>query len=73
MSLRPPPVEQPKVCRMIINSISWIKQRIVEPTTWLAVGLGTVVLSIMIPVIAMWFWCIAAITVVAGIFMKEKG
>ena len=73
MSLRPPSIEQPKVCRIIMNILSWIKKRIVEPTTWLAVGLASVIVSIMIPVIAMWLWCISAITVAAGIFMKEKG
>jgi|TARA_R110000824_G_scaffold67401_8_gene174700 hypothetical protein len=56
-----------------MNILSWIKKRIVEPTTWLAVGLASVIVSIMIPVIAMWLWCISAITVAAGIFMKEKG
>ena len=68
-----PKAEQPEVCRKIMNIMSWIKSRIVEPTTWLAVGVGAVVLSMMIPAIAIALWIIAICTVGAGIFMKEKG
>jgi len=56
-----------------MNIISWVKSRIVEPTTWLAVGIGAVVLSMLIPAIALALWIIALCTVGAGIFMKEKG
>ena len=55
------------------NVMTWIKSRIIEPTTWVAVGLGAVVLSAIIPALALAMWCIAAVTIVAGIFMKEKG
>ena len=56
-----------------MDIMNWIKSRIVEPTTWLAVGVGAVVLSMMIPAIAIVLWIIAIATVGAGIFMKEKG
>tara|TARA_Y100001963_G_scaffold146159_1_gene220705 strand:- start:276 stop:497 length:222 start_codon:yes stop_codon:yes gene_type:complete len=68
-----PKTEQPEVCKRIMNIMNWIKSRIVEPTTWLAVGVGAVVLSMMIPAIAIVLWIIAIATVGAGIFMKEKG
>jgi len=68
-----PKTEQSEVCKRIMNIMSWIKSRIVEPTTWLAVGVGAVVLSMMIPAIAIALWIIAIATVGAGIFMKEKG
>jgi|TARA_R100000458_G_scaffold2031_1_gene1720 hypothetical protein len=55
------------------NVMTWIKSRIIEPTTWVAVGLGAVVLSAIIPALALAMWCVAAVTIVAGIFMKEKG
>ena len=68
-----PKTEPSEVCKRIMNIMSWIKSRIVEPTTWLAVGVGAVVLSMMIPAIAIALWIIAICTVGAGIFMKEKG
>ena len=68
-----PKTEPSEVCKRIMNIINWIKSRIVEPTTWLAVGVGAVVLSMMIPAIAIVLWIIAIATVGAGIFMKEKG
>ena len=68
-----PKTEQSEVCKRIMNIMSWIKSRIVEPTTWLAVGVGAVVLSMMIPAIAIVLWIIAIATVGAGIFMREKG
>ena len=55
------------------NIMSWIKSRIVEPTTWIAVGVGAVVLSMFIPAIALVLWIIALGTVAAGMIMKEKG
>ena len=68
-----PKAQQPEVCKRIMDIMNWIKSRIVEPTTWLAVGVGAVVLSMMIPAIAIALWIIAIATVGAGIFMKEKG
>ena len=68
-----PKTEPSEVCKRIMNIMNWIKSRIVEPTTWLAVGVGAVVLSMMIPAIAIALWIIAIATVGAGIFMKEKG
>ena len=68
-----PKTEPSEVCKRIMNIMNWIKSRIVEPTTWLAVGVGAVVLSMMIPAIAIALWIIAIGTVGAGIFMKEKG
>ena len=68
-----PKTELSEVCKRIMDIMSWIKSRIVEPTTWLAVGVGAVVLSMMIPAIAIVLWIIAIATVGAGIFMKEKG
>ena len=53
--------------------MNWIKSRLNEPTTWLAVGIGAVVLSIIIPQASLTFLVIAAVTVGAGVFMKEKG
>ena len=53
--------------------MKWIKDRIVEPTSWLAIGIGAIVLSILIPKLAFTLMIIAAATVVAGIIMKEKG
>ena len=68
-----PKAQQPEVCKRIMDIMNWINSRIVEPTTWLAVGVGAVVLSMMIPAIAIVLWIIAIATVGAGIFMKEKG
>ena len=53
--------------------MKWIKDRIVEPTSWLAVGIGAIVLSMLIPQFAIVFMIIAAVTVAAGVIMKEKG
>jgi hypothetical protein len=53
--------------------MDWIKSRIVEPTTWISVGVGAILLSIIIPNGADIFMIAAAATVGAGIFMKEKG
>ena len=68
-----PKTEPSEVCKRIMNIMSWVKSRIVEPTTWLAIGIGAVVLSMLIPAIALALWIIALCTVGAGIFMKEKG
>lgn len=56
-----------------MDIMSWVKERIVEPTSWVAVGVGALVLSIVAPSAAPVFLIIAAITVALGIFMKEKG
>jgi len=53
--------------------MDWIKSRIVEPTTWISVGVGAILLSIVVPTGAPIFLLIAAVTVAAGMFMKEKG
>ena len=53
--------------------MDWIKSRIVDPTTWCAVGIGAILLSIIIPQGGLYFMILAAATVAAGIFMKEKG
>ena len=53
--------------------MDWIKDRIVEPTSWVPVGVGAVVLSMVLPAVAPVFLIIAAVTVGLGIFMKEKG
>jgi hypothetical protein len=53
--------------------MKWIKDRIVEPTSWLAVGIGAIVLSMLIPKLALTLMIIAAVTVAAGVIMKEKG
>lgn len=53
--------------------MDWIKDRIVEPTTWLAVGVGSILLSMVIPQGTEVFLIAAAGTVAAGIFMREKG
>tara|TARA_R110000824_G_scaffold148384_1_gene318116 strand:+ start:977 stop:1141 length:165 start_codon:yes stop_codon:yes gene_type:complete len=53
--------------------MDWIKDRIVEPTTWIATGVGSILLSMVIPQGAEVFLIVAAATVAAGIFMREKG
>ena len=53
--------------------MDWVKQRIVEPTTWISVGVGAGILSMILPKAAVFFLIAAAITVGLGIFMKEKG
>ena len=53
--------------------MDWVKQRIVEPTTWISVGVGSVILSMILPKAAVFFLIAAAVTVGLGIFMKEKG
>ena len=55
-----------------MTKMDWVHNRIVEPTSWIAVGMGAVLLSMWMPSWAMWFWCIAGATVVAGVIMKEK-
>ena len=53
--------------------IDWVKGRIIEPTSWIAVGVGALILSMYIPAGGLYFLGAAAVTVVAGIFMKEQG
>ena len=53
--------------------VDWVVSRIVEPTSWIAVGVGAIVLSILVPVGAPYFLGIAGITAVAGMLMKEQG
>ena len=52
--------------------MDWVRNRIVEPTSWIAIGVGSIILSMIMPSWAMWFLCIAGATVVAGVIMKEK-
>ena len=49
--------------------MNWVKSRIVEPTSWLAVGVGAIILSMIMPSAAVVFLIIAAATVGLGIFM----
>jgi len=53
--------------------VDWVRNRVVEPTSWIAVGVGALILSICIPAGGLYFLGAAAVTVVAGIFMKEQG
>lgn len=53
--------------------MQWITNRITEPTTWVAVGVGAVVVSLMVPTATAYLWSLAAVTVIAGIILKEKG
>ena len=55
-----------------MEMMEWVRKRVVEPSTWAATGVGAIIMSMMLPSWAMWFWCVAAVTVVAGIVMKEK-
>lgn len=55
-----------------MSIMDWVMKRIVEPTSWIAVGVGAIILSMIMPSWAMWFLCIAGATVVAGVVMKEK-
>tara|TARA_Y100001973_G_C5207504_1_gene342656 strand:- start:2063 stop:2239 length:177 start_codon:yes stop_codon:yes gene_type:complete len=53
--------------------MNWVKSRIVEPTSWIAVGVGAIIISIVVPSAAVYLLIAAAVTVALGIFMKEKG
>ena len=53
--------------------LSWLKSRIIEPTSWIAIGLGAVIISIAIPDIAIYLLIAAAVTVALGVIMKERG
>ena len=53
--------------------IEWVKSRLVEPTTWLAVGVAAILLSTLIPAGTDYFMGLASVTVVAGVVMKERG
>jgi hypothetical protein len=53
--------------------MDWITSRIKEPTTWLSVGMGALVFSVLIPKWAIVLVLVAAVTALAGIVMKEKG
>jgi hypothetical protein len=53
--------------------VDWVRNRVVEPTSWIAVGVGALILSMCIPAGGLYFLGAAAVTVVAGIFMKEQG
>ncbi len=55
-----------------MSIMDWVMKRIVEPSSWIAVGVGAIILSMIMPSWAMWFLCIAGATVVAGVVMKEK-
>lgn len=53
--------------------MNWVKSRIVEPTSWIAVGVGAIIISIVVPPAAVYLLIAAAVTVALGIFMKERG
>ena len=53
--------------------MDWITSRIKEPTTWLSVGMGARVFSVLMPKWAIVLVLVAAVTALAGIVMKEKG
>tara|TARA_R100000687_G_C6416793_1_gene149028 strand:+ start:501 stop:677 length:177 start_codon:yes stop_codon:yes gene_type:complete len=53
--------------------IEWVKSRLIEPTTWLAVGVAAILLSTFIPAGSDYFMGLAAVTVVAGVVMRERG
>ena len=53
--------------------MDWITSRIKEPTTWLSVGMGALVFSVLIPKWAIVLVLVAAVTALAVIVMKEKG
>jgi hypothetical protein len=53
--------------------MEWVRNRIVEPTSWLAVGVGALVFSVAIPEGAFYFLLAAAVTAAAGILMRERG
>ena len=53
--------------------MKWIKDRITEPTSWLAVGVGALILSMVIPEGTFYFLLAAAVTAAAGAIMREKG
>ena len=53
--------------------IDWVVSRIIEPTSWIAVGVGAIVLSILIPVGTPYFLGVAGVTAIAGMLMKEQG
>ena len=57
---------------MMMMIMEWVKKRVVEPTSWISVGAGAIILSMMIPSWAIVLWCVAGATVVAGIVMKER-
>ena len=57
--------------------MEWVKKRVVEPTSWLAIGVGAVILSMMMPTWAIWFWCVALrffllFTVICGSILQES-
>ena len=53
--------------------MNWVKSRIVEPTSWIAVGVGAIIISIVVRSAAVYLLIAAAVTVALGIFMKERG
>ena len=53
--------------------MNWVKSRIVEPTSWIAVGVGAIIISIVVPSAAVYLLIAAAVPVALGIFMKERG
>ena len=53
--------------------MTWVKSRIVEPTSWIAVGVGAIIISIVVPSADVYLLIAAAVTVALGIFMKERG
>ena len=53
--------------------MKWITSRLVEPTTWVAVGVAAVAVSTLVPVATAYLMVVAAVTVAAGIILKEKG
>ena len=53
--------------------MNWVRSRIVEPTSWIAVGVGAIIISIVVPSAAVYLLIAAAVTVALGIFMKERG
>jgi hypothetical protein len=55
------------------DKMRWITDRIIEPTSWLAVGVGALVLSVIVPEGAFYFLLAAAATAAAGIIMRERG
>ena len=58
---------------MIKNLTMWMRQRFLEPSTWVAVGVCVLSLGFVFNSWLSFFVLIAVLVSLAGIFLKETG
>ena len=52
--------------------LTWLKERFMEPSTWLGIGIGLMSVSFMFPTWIGALMIAAILTVIVGVVLKEK-